>query len=181
MRMSCRVAVRSAVANSASREDRETVHALAVLLLVLLSAVASAHGQASDLVTIAQRSDVVVLARCTDVQSHWDETARVIVTDVTLTVERSFRGAEEPRLIVRTLGGRVGVVGMGASHAARFAPDTRIVALLRRSRFGPYLVLTSAAAGPLTVTDGPAGAQVTVGVDRLNLEQLADRLGAPGQ
>jgi hypothetical protein len=157
------------------------VRALALLLFLLLSSATRAHAQADDLVAIAQRSDVVVLARCIETHSHWDEDARVIVTDVTLAVERWFKGGEEKMVTVRTLGGRVGTVGMGASHATRFAPNTRIVALLRRSRFGPYFVMTSSAAGPLAVADGPRGPQIAVGVEMMDIEQLADRLGAARQ
>lgn len=151
--------------------------ALPALLFCFLTS-ATAHAQDAALSVIAERSDAIVLARCVETRSHWDEDARVIVTDVTLDVERSFKGGAATTIAVRTLGGRVGPVGMEASHTARFAPGARVVALLRRSRFGPYFVITSTRTGVLRVVDDPGGDHVAVGGGVMGLDDLATWLGA---
>ena len=129
-----------------------------------------------DLGNIARRADVIVLGRCLATDSHWDGDGRVIVTDVTFTVERSFKGDVARQIDVRTLGGRVGEIGMGASQGSFFAPGARMVALLRRSRFGPYFVIAAPQGSALAVTDGVSGAQVAVGSHLIQVDELARRL-----
>lgn len=164
------------VANIADGGDTGWVRLLAVVLLSLL-ATEAAPAQIDALRTVAQRSDAVVLARCIDTRSDWDPSGRVIVTDATLAVERTIMGRADSRITLRTLGGRVGPVGMGASHAPTLAPGARVVAWLRRSRFGPYFVITSAAAGPLAVDERHGAASVTVGDESIDVDELARRLG----
>jgi hypothetical protein len=55
------------------------------------------------------------------------------------------------------------------------------VALLRRSRFGPYFVITSSTVGPLVVADDPAGPQVAVGTNTIDIERFDEWLEAAGQ
>jgi hypothetical protein len=128
---------------------------------------------------IAQTADTIVLARCIAAESQWDADGRVIVTRVTLAVERLFKGAGTSTLEVRTLGGHIGRLGMGASHAVSFAPGERVVAFLRRSTHGPYFVVASAAAGtiPVTSTAGPSRIAVASGVT-LDLDAFAHWLEA---
>lgn len=154
----------------------EVVRTLAVLV-VWLSIAAPVHAQSDELGAIAQRSDTIVIARCVDTHSHWDDARRIIVTDVSLAVERSLKGAAATHIVVRTLGGRAGNIGMGASHATSFTPGVRVVAFTRQSRFGSYHVVTSAALGALVVRDDGAGAYVTLGTRAVDIDQLARRIG----
>jgi hypothetical protein len=112
---------------------------------------------------LARRADTIVLARCIAADSQWDDDAHVIVTRVTLAVERRFKGTGTDTLEVRALGGRVGRVGMRASHAASFAPGERVVTFLRASTYGPYFVVASATAGKMAVTSTAGHSRIAVG------------------
>jgi hypothetical protein len=153
---------------------------VAVFSLLNIGATHTA-ANAADYRAIAQRSEAIVVARCTEAHTHWDAGGRVIVTDLTLDIERLIKGETASTIVVRTLGGRIGRTGMGASHAATFAPGDRMVALLRRSRFGSYFVVTSAEAGSLAVVDRPDGAHVTVGNELIDLDSVVRQLEMDAQ
>jgi hypothetical protein len=157
------------------------VRALAVVLALVAAAARAPAQVEDDLHSIAQRSDTIVLARCVEMRSHWDEDGRVIVTDATLTVERAFKGDDTGSIIVRVLGGRVGNVGMGVSHGAIFAPGERVVALLRRSRHGAYHVVTSAGSSALIVREDGGSTHATIGNHVVSLDELARQFGTPAQ
>jgi hypothetical protein len=152
------------------------VRLLAVLLVLVATVPTRAQAEPTTLDALAQRSDAIVLGRCVATHSHWDDHARVIVTDSTLAVERSFKGDAPTTIEVRTLGGQVGAVGMGLSHAATFALGTRAVAFVRHSRFGPYFVISSAEGATLPVTDVAGAAHATLNNTVIDLDDLADRL-----
>lgn len=141
---------------------------------MLVSAAATGAGEPPmRLRAAAQKADVVVLARCVDSHAHWDEDGRVITTDVRLEVERCLKGDVAATIEVRTLGGRVGRVGMGASHAASFVPGARVVALLRRSAYGSYFVVTSATAGLLAAVDSGGQTRVSIGAATVDIDDVA--------
>lgn len=136
---------------------------LAALLFAAAPAPAARAQSANSLRELTRQSDVVVLSTCEKAESFWDDDGRVILTRSTLRIDKVFKGAAPSgEVVVETLGGTVGDVTMGASHAATLAPHETAVLFLRRSRHGGHHVIWGGTNGKLQVTEGPGG-KPTVG------------------
>lgn len=155
----------------------------AVLAAVLLAAAPAARAQAPrSLRALAQESDVVVLSTCVKSESFWDDDGRVILTRSTLRIEKVFRGAAPAgEVVVQTLGGTVGDVTMGASHAATLAPHETAVLFLRRSRYGPHHVIWSGTSGKMEVAEGPGGTTMVGGRGGIQIDDFAALLRGSGE
>lgn len=82
---------------------------------------------------MAVRSAAVVRARVSNRRSAWDEDHRKIYTYTELEVLETVHasGKVPQAIVVRTLGGEVGKVGMKVSGTARFNPGEEVLLFLR--------------------------------------------------
>jgi len=90
-----------------------------------------------DLEEIAGKAEVIALGTVESAESVWSDDGRIIVTRVTVVVERALKGGPRARIVVETPGGRVGDQTMIASSAPVFAKGERAVLFLEAS--GPLV------------------------------------------
>lgn len=108
--------------------------ALTGLVLVGLGATAANASTflALDVPELVQRSDWVVQGEVLELNSHWDDEGRVIVTDVLLGVKDSVIGKIEGPVWVRTFGGTVGDYTVEAIGFPRFAMGDQVLLFLNQ-------------------------------------------------
>lgn len=74
-----------------------------------------------DLPELVGRADVIFVGKVTKLESRWSEDRRHIVTDTTFQVVQNVRGAVVSRpVVVRSLGGVVGGIGMRVAGSPQF-------------------------------------------------------------
>lgn len=162
-----------------------TGFALALTALVAGSADASQF-RAFNRDAQVRGSDLIALGRVVSVASDWDESHSAIHTDAEIAIDDVWKG--EPtsdRIVVRSLGGRVGNVALEVDGSAAFTVGERVLVFLRTSggsylpwgmRFGKYEVVeeggSAFAVGPLppTVSGAQRFTQVSVPLDELHAE-----------
>jgi hypothetical protein len=76
---------------------------------------------------------LVVTGKVLSAQSAWDESHRRIFTYTEIQVVEKIAGDAEPRtLVIRTMGGEVGDIGMNVSGTPRFATNEEVLVFLRQ-------------------------------------------------
>ena len=99
---------------------------LSLAIPLLLLAGSSTPARASvvvklDLPQLVGQADAIFVGKAIRAQSRWSENGRHIVTDVTFLVEHAIRGARaRDTVVVRSLGGAVGGLGMRISGSPTF-------------------------------------------------------------
>lgn len=180
---------------------RVAVAAGSLLLLSGLAGLARATiVEALSLSDLVERSEHVVVASCVDIRSHRDASRR-IVTDYTLQLEEVMRGPAHSgdTLVMRSLGGVEGDIGMHVEGEPRLTPGTRYVVFLRRLSDGTLrpvgmsqgvMEVEERADGPAVLPGGAGlalrrrvlGGQLVVAPPALlhpePLEALRERIGA---
>lgn len=155
--------------------------ALLLLCLPLLAAEtrAGATQPARHLRGLAAQADIVALATCESAESRWDPDHRFIVTRSTVRLDRSFKGdPAHGTITVDTLGGRVGDVGMGASHAATLSAGETSVLFLRRARGGAAFIVWGGDRGKLPVHRRSDGRLAVGRPDGTDLDAFAAMIDA---
>ncbi len=106
--------------------------------LLLLCSVANATIVVPlSLEDLTVRSRAVVRATVRQHQSAWDEDHKRIYSYTELSVTEVISGEAPETLLVRTLGGEVGDIGMKVSGTPRFVLDQEVVVFLRRDSMDP--------------------------------------------
>ena len=90
---------------------------------------------------LAREANHIVIGTVTGVEGEWDESARFIHTKVTLSVQRSLRGAAPSEILLRTAGGVVGGEGQVAEGAATFEVGEKVLVFLTPGEDGFLTVL----------------------------------------
>ncbi len=92
---------------------------------------------------MAQEASVVARAVVLASQSAWDDDHRRIYTYTELQLRSAWVGSPQSPLVVRTLGGVVGSVGMRVSGSPQFEPSDEVVVFLADDPLesGHYVVL----------------------------------------
>lgn len=81
-----------------------------------------------ELPELVGRSDVIFVGQVAQIQSHWNEGRRHIVTDTTFKVEQLVKGKTLlTEVVVRNLGGTVDGLGMWVSGSPTFKQGERAV------------------------------------------------------
>jgi hypothetical protein len=95
-----------------------------------------------DLRALTARADRVVLATVVASESRWTSDHGAIYTDVTLRVDRSYKGSakETETLVVRREGGTSGGIGMQVFGAARFEVGEQAVVFVERRGNASWVV-----------------------------------------
>ena len=89
-----------------------------------------------SLAEMVAAADVIVRAAVVSQRSEWITTRddRVIVTLVTLRIERTFKGESRPQMLLKSLGGTVGDETVHVSGVPRFTVGDRAVLLAYTGR-----------------------------------------------
>jgi hypothetical protein len=95
-------------------------------------------------------AEVIVLGTVEETQAAWTPDRTLIVTRVTVAVERPVKGGPRSRVTFEVPGGRVGEAMLVASGAPMFVKGERVVLFLDRAR-GPGEEAGAARARPLGV------------------------------
>lgn len=122
---------------------------LCTLLVILLASIGwlcgSAEATAGGLLSIPEltsRAEVIVIGGVVASQSEWDQSRRVIVTQVQLKVEEALKGAvSETGLSFFQLGGKVGDMVLAVPDTPIFRPGERTLLFLARKREGSLEVI----------------------------------------
>jgi hypothetical protein len=83
-----------------------------------------------DVPALSRASDAIVVARVVKTESRWTPDHRRIVTDVTLQVSESLKGAPGSTVVVRQAGGQVGEMGQRVDGMASFARGEEVLVFL---------------------------------------------------
>src|SRR5262249_55188851 len=115
---------------------------------------------ASDVVKLAEHSDLILLGHVEKIASRWD--GGKIVTDATVRVEQTVKGAPTRAVVVSQPGGRVGDIVMRVLGGAEFHAGDRSILFLKQA--GPSLRVVGLAQGKLDVRRNGAGVEVVTWV-----------------
>lgn len=116
-----------------------------------------------DVPTMARKADWIVRGTVRNQYADWDREHRRIYTfteiEVLETLHRRAAVRQGDGLVVRTLGGEVGEIGMRVSGTARFAPGEEVMLFVRASeRVQGTFHVVGMSQGKFTVdrSEGPA-------------------------
>jgi hypothetical protein len=124
---------------------------------------------------LAQRADIVVIGKVTEVKSEWSADRSRIYSNVTVKVDEHIKGEDSPEsVIIATPGGEIGGIGEVYSHTARFKADEQVVVFAATDRQGKLSVV-GGDEGKLTVTKDELTGMQVVG-DREPLQVFTSRL-----
>jgi hypothetical protein len=161
--------------------------AWAVLLPTMIPPALAAVVPQMTLEEMTGRAEVIVVGRVEEARAAWTDDRRMIVTRVTLAVDRAVKGGPRSRVAFEVPGGRVGETTLVASGAPVFRPGERVALFLDRSP-APGEAEEAVRARPLGVTGWNLG-KMEVRKDPLTGRDLvysraagpahADRLGRP--
>jgi hypothetical protein len=129
--------------------------------------ISTAHGSVSmalELRQLVAEATTIGVVRVVDQESYWDERRR-IVTDVRLRVEEAWSEGLQPgdELMLRTLGGVVGKLGMKVSGEPHFVPASRVVLFARVDAGTTWLRAIAASQGVMPVVEDSNGTYVYPG------------------
>jgi hypothetical protein len=131
------------------------IPAATVVVLIAAASPAVTSVRASDFASFDRKlqvdhSDLVLTGSVTSVTSSWSPDHSVIYTDAELAIDDVWKGfPDRDRIVVRSLGGRVGRVGLEVDGAAPFAVGERVLVFLKQTgavftpvgmKFGRYEV-----------------------------------------
>jgi len=159
------------------------------LALLLASAAQASQFRAFGRDAQVRGSDLIAIGRVVSVRSDWDERHSAIHTDAEIAIDEVWKGDPQgDRIVVRSLGGRVGNVALEVDGSAEFTIGEHVLVFLRAAdgayvpwgmRFGKYEIIdeggASFAVGPLPpkVTGAQQFSQVSVPLDDLRAEVAA--------
>ena len=133
---------------------------------------------------LSAKAEVVVLGTVESTESAWSDDGRIIVTRVSVKVERPLKGGPRARVLVETPGGKVGDLAMVASGAPVFHPGERVVLFLEPTggaaakALGPRYGVVGWSQGRMIVRRDPGTGRDLVD-DRTAGALYLDRQGRP--
>jgi excinuclease UvrABC helicase subunit UvrB len=114
---------------------------------------------------LAQRADVVVVGKVTEVKSEWSADRSRIYSNVTVLVDEHIKGDESQQsVVIATLGGEIDGVGEVYSHTARFKTGEQVIVFAAKDQ-----------RGKLRVVDGDEGRLSVTKDDLTGAQMVADR------
>jgi hypothetical protein len=122
-------------------KDKEICMKRSVLIALLLLMVASVPGGASTFLEMTQKdlvraSAAVVQGRVLEVNSFWEPSGRIIVTEALVRVEEAVFGQAPSVVVVRTFGGRVGDFVVEAHGFPKFLVNEHVLLFLEPEQDG---------------------------------------------
>ncbi|MGA9524220.1 MAG: hypothetical protein WBV82_22390 [Myxococcaceae bacterium] len=85
-----------------------------------------------DVPALTRDADTIVVGRVVKSESRWTADRRRIVTDVTVEVGESLKGAPGKTVVIRQPGGRVGDIGQRVDGVASFKQGEEVVVFLEQ-------------------------------------------------
>lgn len=117
---------------------------LPAFLLILSAPVDAGVFQKTSLERMVEQCDAIVIGQVFSKRSYWDERRRFIVTDNTILVSETLKGTPRLSLVVKSLGGEVGNLGMINTASETFTPGEKIVLFVVEGEEGKWLTLNMA-------------------------------------
>ncbi len=85
-----------------------------------------------DVPALTREADTIVVGRVVKSESRWTADRRRIVTDVTVEVGESLKGAPGETVVIRQPGGQVGDIGQRVDGVASFKKGEEVVLFLEK-------------------------------------------------
>jgi hypothetical protein len=85
-----------------------------------------------DVPALTRDADAIVVGRVAKSESRWTADHRRIVTEVTVEVSESLKGAPGSTVLVRQPGGQIGDIGQRVDGMASFAKGEEVLVFLQR-------------------------------------------------
>lgn len=120
---------------------------------------------------LVKRAHTIVVGRVTNSRTYWTPDRKLILTNYTIQVDESMKGATSKTMEVTTIGGKVGDVELHVSGMPSFQQGESAVVFIEQSR--GYQVVLGLEQGKFTVANG----EVTNHVGDLSFPD--GRRGAP--
>jgi hypothetical protein len=134
---------------------------LGVLVLVLAAIpVGASTFLAMSRGELVAQSDAVIQGRVLKVNSFWDPSGRVIMTEAMIQVEDTIRGKSASVAVVRTFGGRVGNFIVEAHGFPKFVVNDHVLLFLHNS--GDATEVTGYQLGHYRIVRDKAGVEMAV-------------------
>ena len=108
-----------------------------ILLIISVGLVDNviAQKQKSQIESLVEKSDVIVLGEVTEMRSVWNETKSKIFTEVSIRVKDNLKGSENNQtVVIKHLGGEVDGVGELYSHIPKFTRDEEVLVFAKRDK-----------------------------------------------
>lgn len=125
------------------------------ILLVILFMATSAYAttvQRLGLEDLVKRAHTIVVGKVTNSRTYWTPDRKLILTNYTIQIDESMKGATSKTLEVTTIGGKVGDVELHVSGMPSFQPGESAVVFIEQS--AGYQVVLGLGQGKFTVTNG---------------------------
>ena len=115
-----------------------------------------------DLAALERHSEQIVAGQIVRLEARQDQGR--IFTQVTLRVERAYKGQAKPaaELTFRQLGGRLGDVATYVPGQPQFRVGEQVLLFLERPQPGLALVVTGMAQGKFSLTQAPDGTRYVI-------------------
>lgn len=148
-----------------------------VILLLAVSTAGATTLLKMNFGDLAREADRVVVGTVTGIEGEWDPTLNFIRSNVTLSIERSFRGQAPGEIVLRTPGGQVGGMAQLAHGAASFTEGERVLVFLTTWEDGTAKVLGYVQGKSRIQVDGTGRERLVGGVsDGRTLDNVAREL-----
>ena len=140
---------------------------LSIILLIMSTGFVDniiAQKQKSQIESLVEKSEVIVLGKVTEMRSEWNKNKSKIFTKVSIKVIENFKGSENNQTIVIThLGGEVDGVGELYSHMPKFTQDEEALIFAKRDKEN-NLIVTNGLEGKFQITKNMTTGEKTVGL-----------------
>ena len=123
---------------TANNRSRALVFAAAVALAPIAAQATIATAKSFD--DKVENASAIVLGRCLDQQSRWDDSHKLILTYTTFRVEKMIKGQPAQEFTVVTPGGVVGTTAQDVVGVPRFSKGDDHVVFVRNTRAGPTVL-----------------------------------------
>jgi len=148
-----------------------------VILLLAASAASATTLLKMSFGDLAREADHVVVGTVTGIEGEWDASLNFIRSNVTLSVERSFRGKAPGEIVIRTPGGQVGGMAQVAHGGPSFTEGERVLVFLTTWDDGTPKVLGYVQGKSRIQVDGTGREHLVGGVsDGRTLESVSREL-----
>ena len=127
---------------------------------------------ALDMKALVNRADRVLYGVVESSATHWTSDHDAIYTDVTVRVQRSYKGAVNPgeTVVVRREGGNLDGVGMKVFGAAAFTVGEEVVVFMEKRGNASYVV--GMAQGKLRVATAADGTKLVMAPEISGIDLL---------
>lgn len=116
-----------------------------------------------ELPALVERADTIVQGRVERLDAQWDDTRKIIFTNIQIRVDESLKGTPRPIVLIRQLGGKLGSLNMSVSGMPAFRSGENVIVFLKRNP-EPTYHLVGLSQGKYEITDDFATSNAT-GID----------------